>query len=290
MSLSLDATSVAEDGGATPIEATATLASGARESAVTVTLTLGSGTGDNGAESGVDFEEVEAFTLTIPAGSASASASFSLTPLDDRIDEADEALSVTGVTDDALIGVPEAAGITITDNDDAPELTLEVLPAAIAENGGTATVTVSTGTGSTFADEQTIELSVAGTATTGTDYTISAQTLTLPAGAGDGASSVTATVTALDDNVDDDAETVVVGAQRDGAALGTAQTVTITDDDGTPLVTLALTPPSITEDGGVSAVTATVSPASATAFTVTVSSARRCPPPKPGISRNPEPR
>ena len=88
VSLSLDATSVAEDGGATPIEATATLASGARESAVTVTLTLGSGTGDNGAESGVDFEEVEAFTLTIPAGSASASASFSLTPLDDRIDEA----------------------------------------------------------------------------------------------------------------------------------------------------------------------------------------------------------
>ena len=273
VSLSLDATSVAEDGGATPIEATATLASGARESAVTVTLTLGSGTGDNGAESGVDFEEVEAFTLTIPAGSASASASFSLTPLDDRIDEADEALSVTGVTDDVLIGVPEAAGITITDNDDAPELTLEVLPAAIAENGGTATVTVSTGTGSTFADEQTIELSVAGTATSGTDYTISAQTLTLPAGAGDGASSVTATVTALDDNVDDDAETVVVGAQRDGAALGAAQTVTITDDDGTPLVTLALTPPSIAEDGGVSAVTATVSPASATAFTVEVSSA-----------------
>ena len=273
VSLSLDATSVTESGGATPIEATATLASGARESAVTVTLTVGSGTGDAGAESGIDFDEVAAFTITIPAGDASASASFSLTPVDDRIDEPDEALSVTGVTDDALIGVPEAVEITIADNDDAPELTLEVLPAAIAENGGTATVTVSTGTGSTFADEQTIELSVAGTATTDTDYTISAQTLTLPAGAGDGASSVTATVTALDDNIDDDAETIVVGAQRDGAALGAEQTVTITDDDGTPLVTLVLTPPSIAEDGGVSTVTATVSPVSATAFTVAVASA-----------------
>ena len=266
VSLSLDATSVTESGGATPIEATATLASGARESAVTVTLTVGSGTGDAGAESGIDFDEVAAFTITIPAGDASASASFSLTPVDDRIDEPDEALSVTGVTDDALIGVPEAVEITIADNDDAPELTLEVLPAAIAENGGTATVTVSTGTGSTYADEQTIELSVAGTATTDTDYTISAQTLTLPAGAGDGASSVTATVTALDDNIDDDAETIVVGAQRDGAALGAEQTVTIADDDGTPLVTLVLTPPSIAEDGGVSTV-------SATAFTVAVASA-----------------
>ena len=273
VSLSLDVTSVAEDGGATPIEATATLASGARESAVTVTLTVGSGTGEGSVASGVDFEEVAAFTITIPAGSASATADFSLTPVDDRIDEVDEALSVTGVTDDVLIGVPEAVEIMITDNDDAPELTLEVQPATIAENGGTATVTVSTGTGSTFADEQTITLSVAGTATSGADYTISSQTLTLPAGAATEASSVTATVTGVDDSVDDDAETIVIGALLDGVAFGAEQTVTITDDEGSPQVTLVLTPPSIAEDGGVSTVTATVSPVSATAFTVAVASA-----------------
>ena len=273
VSLSLDVTSVAESAGATPIEATATLASGARESAVTVTLTVGSGTGEGSASSGVDFEEVAAFTITIPAGSASATADFSLTPVDDRIDEVDEALSVTGVTDDVLIGVPEAVEITITDNDDAPELTLEVQPATIAENGGTATVTVSTGTGSTFADEQTITLSVAGTATSGADYTISSQTLTLPAGAATEASSVTATVTGVDDSVDDDAETIVIGALLDGVAFGAEQTVTITDDEGSPQVTLVLTPPSIAEDGGVSTVTATVSPVSATAFTVAVASA-----------------
>ena len=273
VSLSLDATSVTESGGATPIEVTATLASGARESAVTVTLTVGSGTGEAGAESGIDFEEVAALTITIPAGDASATADFSLTPVDDRIDEADEVLSVTGATDDVLIGVPEAAEITITDNDDAPALTLEVQPATIAENGGTATVTVSTGTGSTFADEQTITLSVAGTATSGADYTISSQTLTLPAGAATEASSVTATVTGVDDIVDDDAETIVIGALLDGVAFGAEQTVTIADDEGSPQVTLVLTPPSIAEDGGVSTVTATVSPVSATAFTVAVASA-----------------
>ena len=290
VSLSLDATSVAESAGATPIEVTATLASGARESAVTVTLTVGSGTGAAGAESGIDFEEVAAFTITIPAGSASATADFSLTPVDDRIDEADEVLSVTGATDDVLIGVPEAAEITITDNDDAPELTLEVQPATIAENGGTATVTVSTGTGSTFADEQTITLSVAGTATSGADYTISSQTLTLPAGAATEASSVTATVTAVDDGVDDDAETIVIGALLEGVAFGAEQTVTIADDEGSPQVTLVLTPQSIAEDGGVSTVTATVSPTSATARSRWRLRPRRCPPPQPGISGNPEPR
>ena len=273
LSLSLDAASVAEDAGATDIGVTATLDSGARESAVAVTVTVGGGTGDAGAESGIDFAEVAAFTITIPAGDASASASFPLTPVDDRIDEVDEALSVTGATDNPLIGVPEAAALTITDNDDAPEPTFAVQPATIGENGGTATVTVTTGTGSTFADERTIALSVTGTATAGEDYTISSQALTLPAGVGAGASSVTATVASVDDDIDDDAETIVIGALLDGVALGAAQTVTIDDDEGSPLVTLLLTPPSIAEDGGVGTVTATVSPASATAFTVEVSSA-----------------
>ena len=287
LSLSLDAASVAEDAGATDIGVTATLDSGARESAVAVTVTVGGGTGDAGAESGIDFAEVAAFTITIPAGDASASASFPLTPVDDRIDEVDEALSVTGATDNPLIGVPEAAALTITDNDDAPEPTFAVQPATIGENGGTATVTVTTGTGSTFADERTIALSVTGTATAGEDYTISSQALTLPAGVGAGASSVTATVASVDDDIDDDAETIVIGALLDGVALGAAQTVTIDDDEGPPLVTLLLTPPSIAEDGGVGTVTATVSPASATAFTVEVSSAPVSPR-KPGISSSPE--
>ena len=128
VSLSLDVTSVAEAAGPTDIEVTATLNSGARESAVVVTVTVGGGTGDDGAVSGADFNPVEAFTLSILAGEPSASANFTLTPLDDRIDESDEVLSVTGTTNDPLVGVPEAVGITITDNDEVPVLTLEVAP------------------------------------------------------------------------------------------------------------------------------------------------------------------
>ena len=238
-----------------------------------MTVTVRGGTGDDGAVSGADFNPVEAFTLSILAGETSGSADFTLTPLDDRIDEPNEVLSVVGVANDSLVGVPEAVGITITDNDEAPELTLEVQPATIAEDGGTATVTVSTGTGSTFADEQTITLSLSGSATTGADYAISAQTLTLPAGSGANASSVTAAVTAVHDGVFEGDETLLISGQADGAAFGEQQTLTITDNEGSPQVALVLSPGSIAEDGGVSKVTATVSPASAEAFTVAVASA-----------------
>ena len=260
-----------EGAAATVIEVTGALDSGARE--VDTVLSLSVGGGEATALPGVDYEPVADFSLTIPANETSATATFTLAPLEDRIDEADETVIMTGTSNSVGVGVPETVEITIADNDDAPVLALEVEPATIAENGGTATVTVSTGTGSTFADEQAITLSVAGTATTGADYTISSQTLTLPAGAATEASSVTATVTGVDDIVDDDAETIVIGALLEGVAFGAEQTVTITDDEGSPQVALVLTPASIAEDGGVSTVTATVFPASATAFTVAVAAA-----------------
>ena len=266
VSLSLDVTSVAEAAGPTDIEVTATLNSGARESVVVVTVTVGGGTGDDGAVSGADFNPVEAFTLSILAGEPSASANFTLMPLDDRIDESDEVLSVTGTTNDPLVGVPEAVGITITDNDEVPVLTLEVAPDLIAEDGGTATVTVTTGTGSTFGSAQAITLVLGGTATQGEDYTVSATQLTLPADA----ASVTATVTGLDDGVFEGDETLLISGQVDGAVFGEQQTLTITDNEGSPQVTLVLSPDSIAEDGGVSTVTATAdAPATEADFTLT---------------------
>ena len=45
---------------------------------------------------GTDFAAVSDFTVTIPAGQRSGSAAFTLTPLDDVIDEPDETVRVTG--------------------------------------------------------------------------------------------------------------------------------------------------------------------------------------------------
>ena len=139
-----------------------------------------------------------------------------------------------------MIGTQQT--VTITDDDDAPTLTVGVSPTAIAEAVGSSTVTVSTG-GTTFTTDQTIGLALSGTATKGDDYTISAESLTLTAGE----TSVTATVTAVDDLLDDDAETVVITASHNSATVGTPQTVTITDDDNTRIVSIAGTDAS--EDG-----------------------------------------
>ena len=111
----------------------------------------------------------------------------------------------------------------------APELTLAASPAAIVEAGGSAMVTVEITNGVTFAEDQEIALSFAGTATKGTDYTVALESLTLTAGQ----SSVATTVTAVQDRVDDDAETILITASHGGGTIGAEQTITIIDDDPT---------------------------------------------------------
>ena len=59
------------------------------------------------------------------------------------------------------------------------------------------------------------------------------ESLTLTAGE----SSVATTVTAVQDRVDDDAETILITASHGGGAIGAEQTITIIDDDATPAVT-----------------------------------------------------
>ena len=60
----------------------------------------------------------------------------------------------------------------------------------------------------------------------GSDYSLSSSSLTLHAGD----TSVTATVTAVDDSDEESDETVVVTASHSGGAVGSA-TVTIEDND-----------------------------------------------------------
>ena len=229
--LSLDTASVIEGGGAKTVTVTGMLNRTARPSATTVTIEVGAGA--DTATEGTDYTTVDALTLAIPAYSTSGSTSFRLTPTNDRIDEIGESLTVSGSTTVTGLTVTPAGGLAldIEDNDGAPTLVLSVSAATIDEDGGTATVTVSTGSGSTFATDQTVRLAVAGTATETADYTISGKTLTLPAGVGTNASTVTATVSGVDDTVDDDDETIEITGSRNGMAFGSRQTVAIEDDD-----------------------------------------------------------
>ena len=229
--LSLDTASVPEDRGAKTVTVTGTLNRFPRPSATAVTVEVG--TNGDTATQGADYLTVDDFTLTIPGYATGATVRFTLTPVNDRVDEPSESLTVSGSTTVAGLTVTPPGGLAldIGDNDAAPSLVLSVSASTIDEDGGNATVIVSTGSGSTFATDQTVQLSVAGTATETADYTISDKTLTLPAGAGTNASKVTTTLTGVDDNRDDDDETIEITGSRNSVAFGSRQTVAIEDDD-----------------------------------------------------------
>ena len=229
--LTMNEAQVAEAGPAKTVTVTGMLDGAARPGATTLTIEVGAGT--DTATEGSDYAAVDALTLTIPAYAASGATSFRLTPMNDRIDEPAESLTVRGSTSASGLIVTPTGGLSIrlSDNDPAPSLGLSVDQSSFAEDGGTAAVTVGTGSGSTYATAQTVRLAVAGTATENVDYTISGRTLTLPAGVGTGASMVTATVTGVDDNLDDDDETIEITGSRNGVAFGSRQTIAIEDDD-----------------------------------------------------------
>ena len=171
----------------------------------------------SGTASGSDYS-LSATEVTLPAGASSVTAT--LTARDDDSVERDETVIVTATHDGQPIG---SASVTIEDNDVAV-WTVSAQPTEIAE-GGSSTITLAVANGKTFAANQTVSLAVSGTAS-GSDYSLSATEVTLPAGA----SSVTATLTARDDASVESDETVIVTATHDGQPIGSA-TVTIEAND-----------------------------------------------------------
>ena len=175
-------------------------------------------------------------TLTIPAGQLDSTGTVTVQAVNNNVYDPNKTVTVSAMaTNMPGVTTPPAVTLAIRDDDPAPELTLEVGPSAIVEAGGNSTVTVRITNGVTFAEDQKIALSFAGTAAKGTDYTVGLEMLTLTAGQ---ISAVT-TVTAMDDRVDDDNETILLTASYGGGTVGAEQTITITDDDASPVITTA---------------------------------------------------
>ena len=156
---------------------------------------------------------------------------------------ADGAVTVDVAADVAtdVAGNGNSAAARVSSTYTMRSLSISVNNGSIAENGGTATLTVSATVA--FSTDQIITLVDSGTAGLNADYTLSnSLTLTLTAGS----TSVTATITAQDDNYDDDAETIVITASHDGTDFG-SQTVTITDDDDAPTFSITVSDDSPSE-------------------------------------------
>ena len=248
VTLVLNPASISEDGGVSTV--TATVAQGVADPfEVAVSAE---------AESPVataDFTLSENTVLSFAANATTSSGAVTIAAENNNVDAAHKTILVRGgVSAGARPRAPQPVELTIDDDDDPPVLRLAVVPAAIDENGGVSEVVVSTGD-STFAEAQTITLTFSGNAEKGTDYRVSIEQLTLPASE----DSVTATVTAQDDTVDEDDETILVSATHGGADVGTQQQITITDDEDEP--ELSITSDTV-EEGESAEFEVTLNPAS----------------------------
>ena len=207
-----------------------------------------------GTAAGSDYS-LSSSSLTLHAGDMSVTAT--VTAVDDSVIEGgDETVVVTASHSGDAVG---SATVTIVDND-TPTWSVTAEPARVAEGAGS-TITVSAG--KAFAVDQTITLAATGTAAN-SDYSLSSSSLTLHAGD----TSVTATVTAVDDSVIEGGdETVVVTASHSSDAVGSA-TVTIVDND-TPTWSVTAEPVRVVE-GAESTITVSVDKAFAVDQTITL--------------------
>ena len=268
VALALSSSSISETSGETTV--TATL-SGKSSAAVVVTVAASPGTGAAAA----DFALSTAKTLTIGAGSTTSAGDVTVTANGNDVDSPDKQVTVSGtVAGGNGVAAPSNMTLTLTDDETLPTVTLALSASSITETGGETTVTATLSGKSSEAVVVTVG-AVAGTGAVAADFALStAKTLTIAAGSTTSAGAVTVTANGNDVDAPDKQVTVsgtVTGGN--GVAAPSSLTLTLTDDETLPTVTLALSPNSITETGGVSSVTATLSGKSSQAVTVTVAAA-----------------
>jgi hypothetical protein len=147
------------------------------------------------------------------------------------------------------------------------KVTLSTSSTTVAEAGGTASITASL---SQVTDtDVSIALAFTGSATLNSDYTRSAAQLTIPAGQ----TQASLTLTALQDTLDEDDETVIVDITGvTGAVEDDTQTMTaaILDDDPLPSLTIGDATPVVEGNSGAKSVQFVVQLSAASGRTVTV--------------------
>ena len=250
VTLSVSPASVAEDAEATTITVTGMLDEAPRTSTTSVTVSVGV-SGDAATE-GTDYASVANFTLTISAGQTSGTATFSLTPIDDDVDEEDETLTVSDTTAAAGLSVTGTTA-TVTD-DDTRGVTVTPTSLPVTE-GATATYTV------VLTSQPTASVTVTPSRAAGSspDVTFSPTSLTITTSTWETAKTVTVSA-AEDADAEDDEATIEHEVSGGDYASEAASNVAVTvDDDETSStkVTLSVSPASVGEDGEATTVTVT---------------------------------
>ena len=263
---------VLEDGGATAVAVTATL-DGARTEATDVAVAV---TGSGNADA-VDFQNVPSFTITIGAGDESGTNTFTLTPIDDEVDESDETVSVTGTSILTVNGTSIATVIVtevelVDDDATSSSIALTAEPPRVSEGDGATPVRVTaTLDAGARTEETTVTVTVSGSGNADAVDFNEVQDFTVTIAAGDTSGSGSFTLTPEDDNVDESDETLMIDGSSDLPV--TADTVALADDDNpSAAILLSTSPGRLAEDGGAAPVQVTATlDASARTVATTVS-------------------
>ncbi|TWT55071.1 Calx-beta domain protein [Rubripirellula amarantea] len=206
--------------------------------------------------------------ITIAAGETSLTVS--ITVLDDSEDEADqETIVMTLETPDrADLGASVVHTVTINDNDQPPPM-VSMAAASQSVNEDVGNLTFDVALTSASASEVTVPFTVSGTATDGSDFTL---TTTSPLTFAAGSTTQTVTIAVADDSELESSETVIVTlGTPTGASLGTAitHTATIVDNEvAPPTVNFTSVPQASTENIGSFSVSIGLSEASTEAITI----------------------
>ena len=252
--LSASPSRVSEGAGATTVTVTASLEGSARAIATAVSVTvLGSGDPD-----AADFAPVAGFEIAIPANALSGTGTFRLDPEDDDRVEADERLTISGVS---VLPV-ESTSITLADDDEVSTrvlLFLTVDPPRASEGDGEIRVTVTAAVDrGVRPDETRIAVSVTGSGDPdAVDFApVPDFQVVIPAGAPNG--MATFTVVPEDDLTVEADETLTVFGDAD-LPVTPATMELVDDDEASGRILLSADPARVSEGDGPVAVTVTAS-------------------------------
>jgi gliding motility-associated-like protein len=210
---------------------------------ITVNYTIG-GT----ATAGTDYNAITG-TITIPAGQNSVSVPVIV--MDDQLIENTETVILTlngGKSTSFTFTGTGNATVNITDDESAANLVLNIVKTKdAAEPGTNGEFTISLPAGIASSEDITVNYTIGGTATGGTDYTAITGTITIPAGQ----NSVAVPVAVMPDQLIEKTETVIMtltgGTSTSFTFTGTGNaTVNITDDENIP-ANLVLTATKVTD-------------------------------------------
>jgi Bacterial Ig domain/PA14 domain/Secretion system C-terminal sorting domain/Calx-beta domain/HYR domain len=250
------------EAGTTAITVTATAAS-----AVTGIQTVSLGVSGAGITAG-DYT-LSNTTISIPNGGTTGSVTFTI--VDDILVEGTETatLTISSPSSGLTSGTVTTQNIIITDNDFAPNPTVNLSVSANAgTEAGATVITVTVEASAAVSGDQTVSLGVSGTGVTAGDYTLSNTIITIL----NGATTGTVTFTVVDDNLIEGTETaaLTISNPSTGITLGatTTQNITITDNDIATVLAFNRVDTTVVEGVGIARVWLRVTTAGNTAGTV----------------------